>query len=942
MTTHPWIRRLFARTPATKGSRTAGRARSHLALEALETRFVPSVSNGLIAFSTNRDGNDEIYTMKADGTNQTNLTNSSVADVHPAWSPDGSKIAFSNNEFGNYQLHVMNADGTGLTNISLPWAPETQPAWSPDGSKIAYNYVNEIYVRNADGTGRTNLTENQPPSVQAAWSPDGTKIAFARYVNPDYDVWVMNADGSGQINLSNNTAWDYDPAWSPDGSKIVFTSERDGNAELYVMNADGSGQTRLTNNTAHDVQPVWSPDGSKIAFASIRDGNWEIYAMNADGSGQTNLSNNSAVDLNPTWQAIPPSLYTATILEDAPAAYWNLDEAAGATVLTDSSGNGHNGVPSFPTLGASGRVVTAAQFAANEADYASFTQNVGNFGTGDFTVEVWVQTQSASGQVLLAKRNSGGHGSFWLLGMNNGVPYGELDQDGNATNYNVAAGTQAINDGQWHHVALVRQGNTTSLWVDGILSGSGASPGTTDISNSANVTAGNFYYDGFGGSQPANAFLNGALDEVAIYDHALTALQIQTHLAAADGAVPGLDGPGEATIKEVSSLDFTLHAHDLGQGINYEIASGKEQGMALDPVSGAFQWIPGEDQDGSYQVTFRATNSQGAFLERTVQLTIEESNTAPILEVQPALIWETGINFKSFATDKDLVNTVPNSLSYSLSNAPAGATIDAQTGYFSWTPGAGQLGVFTFDVVVNDNTGADNAATTHSVTITTLGVVNGDLVVVGTAGNEKIQIAPKSNGDLKVTMNKTLVGTFGSGQGLAANGKVMAYGLAGDDVIKVADSFKRSVWFSGGAGKDVLTGGNRNDVLLGGSGDDQLSGVGGKDLLIGGLNADTLDGGDSDDILIGGRTTHDTDTDALSLLMAEWSSSRAYLVRVANLNATDTSPDRANSDKFLMSPATVYDDFDFDSLTGSSGKDWFFSAIPDALIGNTAKEIVTS
>ncbi len=51
-------------------------------------------ANGKIAFWTFRDGNAEVYSMNADGTAQTNLTNNAAADYNPAWSPDGTKIAF--------------------------------------------------------------------------------------------------------------------------------------------------------------------------------------------------------------------------------------------------------------------------------------------------------------------------------------------------------------------------------------------------------------------------------------------------------------------------------------------------------------------------------------------------------------------------------------------------------------------------------------------------------------------------------------------------------------------------------------------------------------------------------------------------------------------------------------------------------------------------------
>jgi TolB protein len=268
--------------------------------------------NGKIAFTSERDGNAEIYAMEADGTGPVNLTNNPAVDAFPAVSADGTKIAFESDRDGNTEIYTMNADGSGpvvrLTN-NPDW--DYEPEFSPDGTKIAFSsYRNaanfesnfEIYTMNADGTEQTNLTNDSFFDYTPTFSPDGTKIAFSSYRNGNQDIFVMNADGTGQTNLTNHRAVDAEPTFSADGTKIAFVSTRDGNAEIYTMNADGSGQTNLTNTPANEQSPTFSPDGTKIAFSSDRDGNWETYAMNADGSGQTNLTNNPPVDdYAPDW-----------------------------------------------------------------------------------------------------------------------------------------------------------------------------------------------------------------------------------------------------------------------------------------------------------------------------------------------------------------------------------------------------------------------------------------------------------------------------------------------------------------------------------------------------------------------------------------------------------------------------------------------------------------
>src|SRR5437016_3611984 len=93
--------------------------------------------NGKIAFTSLRTGNYDIYTMNADGSDVTALTNDAAADFLPAWSADGEKIVFESNRGGTNGIWVMNADGSGKAQVTA-FANAGFPAWSPDGKKIAF------------------------------------------------------------------------------------------------------------------------------------------------------------------------------------------------------------------------------------------------------------------------------------------------------------------------------------------------------------------------------------------------------------------------------------------------------------------------------------------------------------------------------------------------------------------------------------------------------------------------------------------------------------------------------------------------------------------------------------------------------------------------------------------------------------------------------------
>jgi Tol biopolymer transport system component len=278
----------------------------------------------MIAFTSERDGNPEIYIMNADGSEQTRLTENDTSDTYPSLSPDGSKIAFVrlSNQVDNLDIYVMNSDGSELTRLTENHKSDTYPSWSPDGSKIAFSSGAsnnlDIYVMNADGSEQTRLTDNPTMNLRPSWSPEGSEIAFSSNRDGNYEIYIMSSDGSEQTRLTENDTADSYPSWSPDGSKIAFDSGRDtmiiipafgledGNLEIYVMNADGSDSTRLTENDWADYYPSWSPDGSQIVFSSNRfDGdNFEIFVMNADGTDPDRFSHHSAADYTASWSAV--------------------------------------------------------------------------------------------------------------------------------------------------------------------------------------------------------------------------------------------------------------------------------------------------------------------------------------------------------------------------------------------------------------------------------------------------------------------------------------------------------------------------------------------------------------------------------------------------------------------------------------------------------------
>jgi len=221
----------------------------------------------VIAFSSNRDGDYEIYLMYVDGTEVTQFTKNVSNDIEPVWSPNEKELAFvSDRDSFEWigDIFLMKSDGTQVNLTNTLAVNEDYPFWSRDGKRIGF-FSDRIdnpgyYVINTDGTNLRLMNDDEwGDFVFMVDSPDGTMFVYEDDSSGDSEIYLDIYGGNTGINLTRNPASDVWPSWSPDSKSIVFASDRDGNFEIYIMSIDNRKPIRITYNPADDVFPAWSP-----------------------------------------------------------------------------------------------------------------------------------------------------------------------------------------------------------------------------------------------------------------------------------------------------------------------------------------------------------------------------------------------------------------------------------------------------------------------------------------------------------------------------------------------------------------------------------------------------------------------------------------------------------------------------------------------------------
>ncbi|WP_329519542.1 LamG-like jellyroll fold domain-containing protein [Spirillospora sp. NBC_01491] len=333
---------------------------------------------------------------------------------------------------------------------------------------------------------------------------------------------------------------------------------------------------------------------------------YKIRVSDAAGNAVTSPASN-AVTPGAGGGAAGP--YSAEVNGDGAQAYWRLG-AGGDRTVYDIAGANDLTLAAGATRGQTGAIAGDDDKAVQFNGTSTGTSGSGAAPTpGGFSVEAWVKTTSTTGGKIIGYGNkaAGASSSFdrHLYLSNDGrVLFGVYP--GSVKTVQSAAG---FNDGKWHHVAGTLDGQAgMKLYVDG-----------AQVAADADVTSAQAYAgfwrvggDGLGGwtSAPTSGYLNGAIDEAAVYPQALTAAQVAKH--------HGL-GAGTVTPNKPPVAAFTAACEQL-------VCAFDGSGSAdPDGTIASYAWDFGDGQTGTGA---KPSHTYAAAGDHTVKLKVTDADGA--------------------------------------------------------------------------------------------------------------------------------------------------------------------------------------------------------------------------------------------------------------------------------------------------------------------------
>ena len=238
----------------------------------------PHYHGGRIVFTYLAD----IWTADENGQNARRITVHRARDVYPRFSPDGQWIAFSSDRNGNLDVFVVPAAGGTPKALTAHSTDDTVLGWAPDSKAILFatnraeDFTGKLYTVGLEGGMPKNVGADM--GVWAGYSPDGSKLAINRhgqvYWRKYYrganqtDITVMDVAAKKFTDVTDFKGLDSWPMWGRDGF-IYFVSDREGNGltNIWRVSEKGGAAQQVTTFKAGDVRwPSISSDGKIILF----------------------------------------------------------------------------------------------------------------------------------------------------------------------------------------------------------------------------------------------------------------------------------------------------------------------------------------------------------------------------------------------------------------------------------------------------------------------------------------------------------------------------------------------------------------------------------------------------------------------------------------------------------------------------------------------------
>jgi hypothetical protein len=341
--------------------------------------------------------------------------------------------------------------------------------------------------------------------------------------------------------------------------------------------------------------------------------------------------------------------YPTTILADHPVAYYRLEETNGSPMVADSTGHGFTGfvnyaiqsddITIYPQLGLPGIDTNSALFATSTGDSQGEIDvpydpalNPTTDGTNGapFSAEIWVQATSQSSGYGVPLDNSCNFAQPPPWNNSAGWNFYETAGPGSTWSFSLrpnpgfVGNGPAVNVGQWTHLVLAYNGTNAIFYVNGVAAGTYAVP--QYLANPGTGSASDMLIGE--GPNTGQVPFDGGVDEVAVYNYALSAAQVTNHYTVGTNSIRVLPTPPSFVLQPAATSGYagvpvTFSSQAIGTSPLFYQWARQGSGPIPNATNTTYTIIPTYPGDNGAGFYVTATNSAGLTNSTTAILTVQ-------------------------------------------------------------------------------------------------------------------------------------------------------------------------------------------------------------------------------------------------------------------------------------------------------------------------------
>ena len=480
------------------------------------------------------------------------LMTSNITDaLHGVWGSSSSNV-FSVGQNGTiirYNGSTWSSKMSSNVTVTLfnIWGSDTNNVYAVGQDETILKYNGSVW------SVVTHPYINDGDNLRGIWGSSSNNIFVVGGSGT-----ILRYNGSAWSKMTSNTNEDLYGVWGSTTSNVFAVGDMG-----TILYYNGTTWSIMNSGTTDNLTAVWGNSANDV-FAVGQSGSILHYTgaipvtttILTTSTMPTTSSTSSTTSILPTTStssstsssttSVVTTSSTTTTSIATLVGWWKFDEGTGATA-GDSAGT-NAGTINGSTWTANGSCVNALQFnGTNNYIQLSNAANL-TFGTGPFTIAAYIKTVSTDRQLIFMKYPTSNMGySYGVFGGKVYLGMSEGSSDSSITSIG------SVNDGAWHHVAGERDTDgTLRIYIDGVLDNTAPQLPLRNVTNTTGPRI------GCDTRPPGSGYFNGVIDEVRVYNSALTQAAIQSAMNYCTPQAPTSTTSSLPTTSSTSSTTSTI------------------------------------------------------------------------------------------------------------------------------------------------------------------------------------------------------------------------------------------------------------------------------------------------------------------------------------------------------------------------------------------------